>query len=235
MRRTNFAVASAAAIALLVLAGCAATTPQHQVTELRRTVPNPSIVLMPLDVELSEVTVGGVIEPKAEWTREASALLVSGLRAEKQRVGFQLVEIAGAFKGNAQEQDVLDQLNHLHGAVGKSILVNRILKLPNKGERFDWSLGPEVKLVREKTGADYALFVFVRDSYASDARKAAMVAAAILGVGLPGGTQFGFASLVDLNSGDVVWFNQLSRGTGDLRTAEPAGETIRLLLTGFPK
>jgi hypothetical protein len=191
---------------------------------------------MPLDVELSEMTVGGVLEPKAEWTRTATDLLVGGLRAEKQRMGFNLVEFSSV-KSSEAEADTLDQLNRVHGAVGKSIMIHRLpaLKLPNKPEQVEWTLGTEVRLLRDKSGADYALFVFLRDSYASDARKVAMVAAAILGVGLAGGTQLGFASLVDLGSGDIVWFNQLARGTGDLRSSEAALESIRLLLTGFPK
>ena len=46
---------------------------------------------------------------------------------------------------------------------------------------------------------------------------------------MPGGQQVGFASLVDLNSGQVVWFNRLARETGDLRTADEAAETDKAL------
>ena len=38
--------------------------------------------------------------------------------------------------------------------------------------RMDWSLGPGVAALREATGADYALFTYVRDSYASGGRTA---------------------------------------------------------------
>lgn len=62
-----------------------------------------------------------------------------------------------------------------------------------------------------------------------------IVAAAFLGVGIPGGQQVGFASLVDLRSGDVTWFHLHARGTGDLRTVEPARETTTSLLEQFPK
>jgi len=61
-----------------------------------------------------------------------------------------------------------------------------------------------------------------------------MVAMAALGIGITGGVQVGYASLVDLRSGQVVWFNQLTRPYGDLRQAEPARETIEALLSGFP-
>ena len=88
--------------------------------------------------------------------------------------------------------------------------------------------------LREKTGADYALFISIRDSYASAERKAAMVAMALLGVGLAGGSQVGYASLVDLRDGRLVWFNALRRGTGDLRESGSAEETLDALLQAFP-
>jgi hypothetical protein len=95
-------------------------------------------------------------------------------------------------------------------------------------------MGEGVQLLREKTGADYALFTWIRDSYASAERKAAMVAMAIFGVGLVGGSQVGYASLVDLKTGRVVWFNDLRRASGDLREAGNAAETVEALLRSFP-
>ena len=95
-------------------------------------------------------------------------------------------------------------------------------------------MGDSIKPLKDKTGADYALFTWIRDSYASPERKAAMVAMALLGVGLQGGAQVPYASLVDLNTGRVVWFNVLRRASGDLREAAPAVETVQALLSGFP-
>jgi len=63
----------------------------------------------------------------------------------------------------------------------------------------------------------------------------AIVAMALLGVGLAGGAQTGYASLVDLRTGRVVWFNNLARGFGDLREPEPARETVEALLKSFPE
>ena len=61
-----------------------------------------------------------------------------------------------------------------------------------------------------------------------------MVAMALFGVGLAGGAQVGYASLVDLRDGRVVWFNDLRRPRGDLREAGAAAETLEALLMGFP-
>jgi hypothetical protein len=111
------------------------------------------------------------------------------------------------------------------------------MPLPTKEGKLDWSMGEPVRLIKQMTGADYALFSWVRDSYASDERKAAMVAIAVLSLGravATGGVQTGYASLVDLNTGQVMWFNRLSRASGDLREAEKAAETIDSLLDTFP-
>ncbi|QSX79884.1 hypothetical protein [Agrilutibacter solisilvae] len=52
--------------------------------------------------------------------------------------------------------------------------------------RMDWSLGPGVAALREATGADYALFTYVRDSYASSGRTALRVLGIVVGVALGG-------------------------------------------------
>ena len=121
--------------------------------------------------------------------------------------------------------------------MGRTILVHKYvpqLALPTKSEKFDWTLGPNAQELRETTGADYGLFVFIRDSYTSAGRAAVIVFAALLGVSVPGGYTAGFASLVDLNTGDVVWFNRLVSRSGDLRTAGPARDVINSLLAGIP-
>jgi hypothetical protein len=64
---------------------------------------------------------------------------------------------------------------------------------------------------------------------------AQVVAAVVFGVALQGGVQVGLVSLVDLETGKVVWFNRLLRGEGDLRTDGPARATRKMLLTGMPK
>ena len=82
--------------------------------------------------------------------------------------------------------------------------------------------------------ARYALFIWVRDGYSTAGRKAAIFIAAALGVALPHGQQSAYASLVDLESGRVLWFNRVLRGFGDLREAESASGTVDALLTAFP-
>lgn len=192
--------------------------------------PGTKIVIMPADIELFEVSGGGIFEPRAEWTTAAQTHVRAAYKAREAKLGFQVVELAD------DGSDTVVELNRLHGAVTTAIANHHfgLMALPTKEGKLDWSLGPDVNQIRDKTGADYALFTYIRDSYVSAERKAAMVIGALFGVGIPGGgIQFAFCSLVDLRTGQVMWANRVLRGTGDLREAAPAQETVDTMLTGL--
>ena len=78
------------------------------------------------------------------------------------------------------------------------------------------------------------MFVTVRDSYTTTGRAFLMLGMAALGVGISGGQQAGFVTLVDLRTGNVVWFNWLTSQNGDLRTPEPAQKVVDNLMKGLP-
>ncbi|MEO6066282.1 MAG: hypothetical protein ABIP49_10945 [Lysobacterales bacterium] len=221
---------------MLLLAGCATT--QSRVANTARDAGERvrgTVVLIEPDIELSEVTAGGAQQPRADWTARARAELPAALTRQLARKGgitLAKFEVADDLPAT----DRTRQLLHLHRAVGHSILRHGygIGTLPSKGKDFDWTLGKGVAVLRAATNADYALFVTVRDSYTSGGRAALMVVGALVGVGFSGGVQAGFASLVDLRDGRVVWFNTLVDQRGDLRDTEGADATARQLLDGFP-
>lgn len=190
------------------------------------------IVIMPTDIELFSVSGGGVLEPKADWTAAASRHFKTALLEKKQKLGAIGLELG------EQEADDFADVNALHAAIARAINLHHFgphaYTLPTKEGKLDWSLGDAVRPIRQKTGADYALFSWIRDSYASNERVATMIMLGLLGVVLPGGAQVGYASLVELETGRVVWFNRLDRMSGDLREASKAAETLDALLADFP-
>lgn len=228
----------------LLVGACAQTVSLNQAEEFTPRSATPRVLLMPADIELSELSAGGIPFPKAEWTSAAighvSAALDEFLGARNATlVAYQAPP---ELSPEARRQS---QIIKLHGAVGNAVLAHKFnpaFALPTVRDKFDYTLGEGVKVLAggaggptgHEQGADYALFVYIRDSYASGERVAVMIFGALLGVGLPGGVQVGFASLVDLETGDIVWFNRLVSGVGDLRTREPAKKTIENLLSGFP-
>ncbi|WP_300455225.1 hypothetical protein [Accumulibacter sp.] len=190
------------------------------------------LVVMPPDIELLSLSAGGVTEPRADWTEAAQQHVHSALSAKAAVLGLEVRRLA------EDEADALAEVNTLQAAVARSIAIHHLgglnHTLPTKEGKLDWSLDEAVLPIHAATGGDYALFIWMRDSYASAERKVAMVALALLGVGIPGGIQVGYASLVDLRSGQVLWFNQIARRTGDLREAEPAANVVSALLNNFP-
>jgi hypothetical protein len=189
------------------------------------------LVILPADMELFSMSAGGVVEPRDDWTKAAQKNFVAALAGERKRLGASVTQL------DAAQAEEFSEIVILHRAVADAISMHHrggLMELATKRERLDWSLGDAVRPLKERTGADYALFTWMRDSYASPERKAAMLGLALLGAISLGGEQVGYASLVDLNTGRVVWFNQLNRMSGDLREAAPATETVEALLKGFP-
>ena len=109
-----------------------------------------------------------------------------------------------------------------------------VMKLPTKKGSFDWTLGPGIDVIGKKYNADYALFSYYRDYQASGGRVAFSFFAALVGVGVVTGGEVGFASLVDLRTGDIVWFNRVTAGVGELREEDGAMATINLLFKDLP-
>jgi len=229
-----------AAIALVALLAACAPGPHRGVPVLQGQAGVPVVVLMPVDVELYEITAGGMVEPKGEWTDRARPAVETALARFKNSRGIGFRNLGGV--GDTETRDLILRTIRLHGAVGQAIAIHRFSPgqtLPSKRERFDWSLGAEVAPIGRAQRADYALFVHLHDSYSSGGRVAMAVAASVLTLGrayIQMGRQEGFASLVDLRTGEIVWFNRLLESAGgDLRTPEGAGRTIAALLQDFPR
>lgn len=194
--------------------------------------PNATVVVMPTDIELYSISAGGIIEPKADWTAAANNHFKTALNHKIDALEIKHIELS------ENDVDEFSEINDLHGAVAQSINLHHFgqsfFKLPTKAGDLEWSMGDSIAVIKQKTGADYALFSWVRDSYASSERVAAMILMALLGIGLPGGAQVGYASLVDLNDGHIVWFGRMFRGVGDLREEQKAAEALNVLFEKFP-
>lgn len=232
MKITSLRAGFALALICVCLGGCAQTNgmKSNAAGAFDWSGPSKKILLVQPDIVLSELTAGGIQEPRADWTDTARGLVTN--------------DIAGALggKGIAVQQlgtltnphDI--QLVKLHDAVGGAILIHGFgqAKLPTKGSALDWTLGPGTQDMRSRYGADYAMFVFVRDSYSTAGRRAVQFLGALVGVGIQGGTQVAFVSVVDLRTGNVVWFNTLISTTGDLRDEKGADSFVASLMKDNP-
>lgn len=233
-RFTRIIKQSSVLLTAVLLLGCAQTAVKQRAGyhETRESV---SVLLMPVDIELSSLTAGGISEVRADWTETARRFVSESLSRQLAQHGDRLVAYEEPTDPDRFQQDT--QLIKLHGVVGKTIFVYDLLpaaRPPTKQGAFDWSLGSEVTGLQEASGADYGLFVYIRDSYATAGRKALIVTSALLGVSVAGGSQVGFCTLVDLRDGNIVWFNRIAKQTGDLRTQGAADVAVSELIADIP-
>ena len=193
---------------------------------------------MPSDVELSLLTASGLLEPNAAWTETGRRNVDEAVQAILAGKAITVVPYRnGGSNGPDEVAEEHLQLVKLHGAIGRSILLHKYvqgMELPTMEKHFDWTLGRGSQSLRDEFGVDHAIFVYARDSFTSGGRTALIFAAALFGVGVPGGQQAAFISLVNLETGDVAWFNVLVSGTGDLRQSTQARDTVNRLLAGAP-
>lgn len=251
--RRNATCARRGGILLLaLLAGCATQPPLIEPDPAWEPVRSATVLVIPPDSRIARVTLGGMEEERADWSREARAELQDALATRLNWQGVSTVSYPS--HGDVIPWRPEDApLVAMHEVVGVSILASE--RLPTQRARrphLDYSLGGAVKRLREDFGADYALFVQCRASYPSEGRVAIGVMAVLAGRSVHMGSVFGFASLVDLADGKVIWFSAPLNGSGarrgfgfglpppqliataDVREPDGAAAVADLLLAGVP-
>ena len=187
------------------------------------------------DVKVGLQSAGGVVTPNAEWTANARKLLAEAMMAAKPGGAADVVfmpELEG------DDAAVLADYRALFKAVANTVMQHRLFKgdrLPTKKTGFEYTLGSGVSRLAERAGGDYGLFVTTNDAYGSTGRKLLQFAAAgIIGVGVSSGEHVGYAALIDLKTGELVWINADFKMGGDVREADGAAKRVRQLLEDLP-
>src|SRR5689334_18830806 len=229
----------------IALSACVQT---RQYADVQFTPPDGNYKLLVLrpDVTVGSLTTGGMVEPRAEWTEQARANIIAALRAQQAGRGgnVTIIEHRNALPG-VSEQELAD-VERLNFVVDEAIVEHKYLgdTLPTKyGRGLDWTLGADAVNLGRKSGYDYALFLHAEDQVASTGRIALGVlglAGCVVGFCAPnvgGAEQLDYASLVDLKTGEVVWFNVVDAASqvpgikfGELRTPEGAAQMVERLL-----
>ncbi len=238
-------IAGLALVAGLLVSGCVET---RQYADMQFTPPQGDYKLLVLrpDISVGSITAGGMVEPRADWTEQARASVIEALKAQQAARGAKTLFIDRRTELPGVTADEIAEVERINLAVAQSIVLHKYLGqyLPTKrGKGLDWTLGQDAVRIGQKAGYDYALFLHAEDEVASPGRIALGVlglAGCFIGFCAPnvgGQQQLDYASLVDLKTGKVVWFNVVRAGSqvpgikfGDLRTPEGAEQMIERLL-----
>lgn len=200
---------------------------------------NKKILLFRPAIRVGEQSTGGMFEPNADWTAQAKANLEASLSILQRQLGNEVIVAPEAY---GDDERNLEEHMALFAAVSSAVIEyqffvgNRLptKKRDNKAAVFDWSLGTAVASLPGAADADYGLFLYNKDMYGSTGRKLLQVFGAMGGIPVTAGEHVGYAGLVDLKTGDLLWLNADAQMGGDVREKDGADKRVRQLLEDFP-
>lgn len=191
-------------------------------------------------VSVGAQSTGGMFEPNAEWTERSKANIQMALDKLQTQLGNEVIVVPEVYGEDARK---VQEHMALFAAVSRAVIEyqffpgNRLptKKRDNKAAVFDWSLGSGVAELPGARDADYGLFIYNKDEFGSTGRKLLqMVAILGAGVAVKSGEHVGYAGLVDLRTGDLLWLNADAQMGGDVRDQEGSEKRVRQLLEDFP-
>lgn len=200
---------------LLIAFGCA--SPPHRAhTECAARVDGihkPALMLAA--VTIYEISPGGVVQVRDDWSRAGKENLIKALRQSlmDRRLGVLPLTVT-----EERAEDV-KEIQALYRAVDKSIRLHVYgpQLFPEKRNRFVYSLGPSAKTL-SRLGADSMIFM----------RGSGQIS--------PSGQRAWISVAVSDSSGTILWHCvRHSADQYDLRDGESAAEFVKDLLSFFPE
>lgn len=199
-------------LALGLLTGCEAhhSLARPRFEERARLI--KTVVLMPPDVKIYRVTVGGSVELVGELSEEAKKNLAAAVKSVLEEKGVGVREFSPGEDPKLKEEH--EDLRPLFAAVSTAIG-----SVPTEmSNEFRYSLGPLPELAR-MAEAGALLFVYGVDQVATGGRTAFRILTAValihpffvIPAMLPGEKGNLMAALVDAQTGDLLWFSRLSQ------------------------
>lgn len=191
-------------------------------------------------VSVGAQSTGGIFEPNGDWTERARANIQASLDRFQRKLGNAVIVAPEPYGEDAER---VQEHMALFSAVSRAVITyqffvgNRLptKKRDNRNDVFDWSLGEGVASLPGASEADYGLFISTTDAYGSTGRKILQVLAAMgPGLAIKSGEHEGFAGLVDLKTGDLLWLNADFAMGGDVREADGSEKRVLQLLEEFP-
>jgi hypothetical protein len=202
------------------------------------------IVAIPLQVDICQISAGGVREKMDEWCGQARSNVMAAVQQELDKRPMLNIKNFNEMLLSQDQRANLDQTRALFDAVSLSIVMHTYggggqVVFQEKVEKFEYSLGTEVRELSE--AVDAMLFVKCYEHIPTTGKKAVETGKLFLGVltGVIMPVDVGFThlsmALVNAETGTIIWYNQYSTGgSAGLRNPIKATAIVQELFKGFP-
>lgn len=219
----------------LALAACS-TLPGYRGGATDRLEGLRRIVVLPPEVQIYEVSAGGVPERVKAWGEQAATAVLASLKETLARDGLELIDPPPP---DAADRELIDRHVAMFRRVGEAIAFvqdsHDAVWEARRGS-LEFTLGDGLAPLASRLDADGFLFADGVDFISTGGRRAIFVLST-LAFGLPVvplGTSYLQAGVVDARSGEILWFGRDYRfAAGDLREAETAQRLTRQVFAGY--
>lgn len=190
--------------------------------------------LIPPDIEIYELSAGGVRELKDEWSEIGKENVFNALMKKFKEKGIKVDTLT-------KDEEMEDTLA-LYRAVSMCINLHTQgpSAFPEKQKNFDYSIG-SIEKTLDKYGVDALMIVYGSDESTTGGRQAliAFGLLASIATGVPVVPRAGITTmnvaLVD-PSGTILWYNcKRSGASHDLRKPEDATSFVEDIFSDFPE
>lgn len=193
------------------------------------------LLVLPVTVSISEISAGGVVQEDPIWSKEGESAMTLAVKEYFTKRG------ATSLQSMPEMSDEEEELVHEHILLYDAVASQAYIaaNIPAYGwshlaADFHYTLGNGLRFLKQKSGADAALIVIGYDSISTGGRKAMVAIAALAGVGMPLGSSKVLVGIVDLEDGDILWFqHSFAQGNLDLRKPEDASTLFAKAMEGY--
>ena len=206
-----------------IIAGCTTTTPT---AKLHHTIKNPEqapqlkqIVLLPVDIDIYELSMGGVEEEVPEWSSKVEENIhqaffsVTKANAREPYIKQLVLLIL-----TSEEREILEEHLALFSSVSATAIwtTSSFNKPWNfKQDHFDYTIGDGLRFLKTKYDVDAGLIIIGEETVSTSGRQAAAAfGAVLLGMYIPTGNAVLIGGLVDFETGNLLWMDYHSAGAG---------------------
>ena len=223
----------------VILGACATiSAPQYRlnyrVVAQGKSVLPKRVVLLGMRVSVRRFTSGGVAEPVKEWELNGKKNLQIAIdEYARTNNEFQLIKLPTLLPHDQARVDESTAL--LFRVSDAAVSMPQFSAWESRFKKFDYTIGPSLSFLQQKTGAEAALIVYGYDLVSSGGRVASQILMSGLFGSLPSfGRAYMYMAIVDLRTGDILWANNYSDRTNSFRKLYQAKLMVSHLMKSYP-
>jgi hypothetical protein len=227
----------AGVVLAVLVAGCSTVPKAPSSTRLPMREPYRLLLVYP-DIQVRELTADGALSFRTEWADEARLAMAGTLRQSLAAKTGLAVEIVGSEQAGA-DPALVGEVHLRHDALGR---------MAARPKTVGATLGDAASKLGEGTKSELLYLMHADFTVRTTGRKAligvGVVGCSLLSAGLLGGTNVcsdpdagdysAYASLVDGDTGEILWTTVAASGPGDLRREKATRKLAKALTKKLP-